>query len=59
MNVELTLSPRDRVVLLLALFARERDLNMSISTAKQHGLAHLDKLELELKECLDLQGRMV
>ena len=53
------LSSRDRVVLLLSLFSRERDLNISISDAKRHGLAHLDKLENELLECLNLQKRVM
>ncbi len=50
---------RDRVVLLLSLFARERDINISITDAKKYGLAHLDKLELELKEVIDLQKRVM
>ena len=51
--------PRDRVVLLLALFAREREIKISINDAKRYGLAHLEKLEYELKECLDLQKRVI
>lgn len=58
MNVEFTLSPRDRVVLLLGLFAREREITLSISDARKYGLAHLDKLELELEECIQLQKRI-
>ena len=50
---------RDRVVILLGLFARERDLKISISDAKRYCLAHLEKLEDELKECLDLQKRVI
>ena len=53
------LNARDRVVILLGLFARERDINISISDAKRYGLAHLDKLENELNECLDLQKRVI
>lgn len=54
-----TFSARDRVVILLGLFARERDINQSITDAKRHGLAHLDKLELELAEVLKLQSRVI
>lgn len=54
-----TLSARDRVVILLGLFSRERDLNLSISDAKRYGLAHLDKLEDELNEVLNLQKRVI
>ena len=50
---------RDRVVLLLSLFARERDINISITDAKKYGLAHLDKLEAELTEIIDLQKRVM
>lgn len=53
------LNARDRVVILLSLFARERDINQSITDAKRHGLAHLDKLELELAEVLNLQSRVM
>lgn len=52
-------SPRDRVVILLGLFARERDIRQSITDARKYGLAHLDKIELELQECLDLQSRVI
>ena len=52
-------SNRERVVLLLSLFSRERDINISITDAKRHGLAHLDKLELELAEVLNLQSRIM
>lgn len=52
------LSARDRVVIFLALLAREREINQSIMDAKKYGLAHLDKLEVELQECLDLQKRI-
>jgi len=54
-----TLSARDRVVILLGLFSRERDLNLSISDAKRYGLSHLDKLEEELAEILNLQKRVI
>jgi hypothetical protein len=50
---------RDRVVLLLSLFARERDINISIADAKKYGLAHLDKIEAELTEIIDLQKRVM
>jgi hypothetical protein len=53
------LSARDRAVLLLSLFSRERDLNLSISDARRYGLAHLDKLEDELEEILNLQKRVI
>jgi len=53
------LSARDRVVILLGLFARERDLGISISDAKRYGLSHLDKLEEELAEVLNLQKRVI
>jgi hypothetical protein len=53
------LNARDRVVILLSLFARERDLNLSINDAKKHGLAHLEKLEDELKEVINLQKRVI
>ena len=52
-------SERDRVVLLLSLFARERDINISIADAKKYGLAHLDKIENELQEIIDLQKRVI
>jgi hypothetical protein len=52
-------SARDRVVLLMGLYARERDINISISDAKKYGLAHLDKLEVELQEVLNLQQRII
>jgi hypothetical protein len=52
-------SERDRVVLLLSLFARERDINISIADAKKYGLAHLDKIEAELTEIIDLQKRVM
>lgn len=52
------LSPRDRVVIFLALLAREREIMISIKDARKYGLAHLDKLELELQECLELQKRI-
>jgi hypothetical protein len=42
----------------MGLFARERDINISIVDAKKYGLAHLDKLEVELQECLKLQERI-
>jgi hypothetical protein len=58
LNME-NLTARDRVVLLLSLFARERDINISITDAKRHGLDHLDKLELELAEVLNLQSRVL
>ena len=53
------LTARDRVVILLGLFARERDIMQSIADAKRHGLDHLDKLELELAEVLNLQSRVI
>jgi hypothetical protein len=52
-------SERDRVVLLLSLFARERDIKLSITDAKKYGLAHLDKIEAELTEIIDLQKRVM
>jgi hypothetical protein len=52
-------SNRDRVVILLSLFSRERDLNNSISDARKYGLAHLEKLEDELTEVLNLQKRVM
>ncbi len=52
-------SNRDRVVILLSLFSRERDLNTSISDARKYGLAHLEKLEDELTEVLNLQKRVM
>jgi hypothetical protein len=52
-------SERDRVVLLLSLFARERDINLSISDAKKYGSANLDKIEAELTEIIDLQKRVM
>lgn len=52
-------SERDRVVILLGLIARERDIKLSIADAKKYGLAHLDKLELELQEINDLQKRVI
>lgn len=57
--MQVELSERDRVVLLLGLIARERDINLSISDAKRYGLAHLDKLELELLEVNNLQRRIL
>lgn len=59
MNKPIELSARDRVVLLLSLFARERDINISITDAKKYGLDHLDKLENELTEIIDLQKRVL
>jgi hypothetical protein len=53
------LNARDRVVILLGLFARERDIKQSITDAKRYGLAHLDKLELELEELNNLQKRVL
>lgn len=53
------LSARDRVVILLGLFARERDLGISISDARRYDSAHLDKLEDELSEVLNLQKRVI
>lgn len=53
------LNARDRVVILLGLFARERDIRTSIADAKRYGLAHLDKIEAELVEILDLQKRVL
>lgn len=55
---EFKLSARDRVVIFLALLAREREINQSIIDARKYGLAHLDKLEVELQECLELQKRI-
>lgn len=52
-------SPRDRVVILLGLFAREVNILNSIADAKRFELDHLDKLENELKECLELQKRVI
>lgn len=52
------LTARERVVLLLGLFAREREIKQSIVDAKKYGLAHLDKLEIELNETLELQKRI-
>ena len=52
-------SERDRVVLLLSLFARERDIKLSIADAKKYGSAHLDKIEAELTEIIDLQKRVM
>ncbi len=52
-------SNRDRVVILLSLFSRERDLNLSISDARKYGLDHLEKLEDELTEVLNLQKRVM
>jgi hypothetical protein len=52
-------SERDRVVLLLSLFARERDIKLSIADAKKYGLAQLDKIEAELTEIIDLQKRVM
>lgn len=57
--MQVELSERDRVVLLLGLIARERDIGLSISDAKRYGLAHLDKLELELLEVNNLQKRII
>lgn len=53
------LSERDRVVLLLSLFARERDINISIADAKKYGSANLEKIEAELTEIIDLQKRVM
>jgi hypothetical protein len=58
MNKTIELSTSERVILLMGLFARERDINISIADAKKYGLAHLDKLQLQLQECLDLQNRI-
>lgn len=58
MTKNMELSPRDRVVIFLALLAREREIMISIKDARKYGLAHLDKLELELQECLELQKRI-
>lgn len=58
MTTSIELTARERVVLLMGLFARERDINISIVDAKKYGLAHLDKLEVELQECLKLQERI-
>lgn len=52
------LTQRDRVVILLSLYARERDIEYSISNAKRYNLAHLDKLQSELEEILNLQNRI-
>jgi hypothetical protein len=52
-------SERDRVVILLGLIARERDIKISIMDAKKYGLAHLDKLEEELIEINELQKRVL
>jgi hypothetical protein len=52
-------SERDRVVLLLSLFARERDIKLIIADAKKYGLAHLDKIEAELAEIIELQKRVM
>lgn len=52
-------SERDRVVLLLSLFARERDIKLSIADAKKYGLAHLGKIEAELAEIIELQKRVI
>jgi hypothetical protein len=52
-------SERDRVVLLLSLFTRERDIKLSIADAKKYGLAHLDKIEAELAEIIELQKRVM
>lgn len=53
------LSERDRVVLFLALLAREREINISINDAKKYGLVSLEKLQDELKECNELQKRIM
>ena len=58
MTKTMDLSPRDRVVIFLGLLAREREINQSIMDAKKYGLVHLEKLEVELQECLDLQKRI-
>lgn len=58
MTKNMELSPRDRVVIFLALLAREREIMISIKDARKYGLAHLDKLEVELQECLELQKRI-
>ena len=52
-------SERDRVVLLLSLFARERDIKLSIADAKKYGLDHLEKIENELAEIIELQKRVM
>jgi hypothetical protein len=54
-----TFSTRERLVLLTSLYAKERDIMISIKDAKKYGLAHLDKLEVELQEVIDLQKRMI
>ena len=58
MTKSIDLDARERVVLLLGLFAREREIRQSITDAKKYGLVHLDKLEVELQECLELQKRI-
>lgn len=58
MNKPIELTARERVVIFLALLAREREIMISITDARKYGLAHLDKLQLELQECLDLQNRI-
>jgi hypothetical protein len=58
MTKSMDFTARERVVLLLGLFAREREIKLSIMDAKKYGLAHLDKLEVELQECLELQKRI-
>jgi hypothetical protein len=54
-----TFSTRERLVLLTSLYAKERDIMISIKDATKYGLPHIDKLEAELQEVLDLQKRMV
>ena len=51
-------SQRERVVLLLGLFAREREIRISIRDAKLYGLVTLERLQEELQECLTLQKRI-
>lgn len=58
MTKEFELSPRERVIIFLALLAREREINISIVDARKYGLVHLDKLEQELQETLELQKRI-
>lgn len=59
MIIEKSFTERERVVLLLGLIARERDIKLSIADAKRYGLANLDKLELELIEINELQKRVL
>lgn len=58
MTKEFKLSARERVIIFLALLAREREIMISITDARKYGLVHLDKLEVELQECLELQKRI-